>query len=170
MYDPWTYLDNEIELAMNKYHNMVYRIAMNQVKNQHDADDIFQEVFVRYITAIGREQLNKKTFESEEHKKAWLIRVTLNCCNSFLTSAWSRKIVPLKEDIPFETKEEGDVFEAVMKLPLKYRTVIHLFYYEDLPVAEISQLLDRKESTVREQLTRARRLLKKSLKGDYDYV
>lgn len=161
--------EERIDYIIDRYKDMVYRIAMNQLKNQADADDIFQEVFLKYITYIGK---NKDTpsFQNEEHEKAWLIRVTLNCAKSHFKTSWNQKVIPLTNDIPIENKEELELYLVVLKLPIKYRTVIHLYYYEDYSVSEISHLLDRKESTIREQLTRARRLLKKYLKGEYDYV
>lgn len=161
--------EQQVDYIVDKYKNMVYRIALNQVKNPADAEDIFQEVFLRYITYIGKAS-EYHPFQNEEHEKAWLIRVTLNCSKSHLSSSWNKKIIPLTEDIPITNKEDCELYQVVLKLPVKYRTVIHLYYYEDYSVTQISKMLERKESTVREQLTRGRRLLKKYLKGDYDYV
>ncbi len=169
MYDPTQDINAKIDYVVDRYKNMVYRIAMNQVKNQADADDVFQEVFLKYITYVGKAG-SKEPFASKEHEKAWLIRVTLNVCISHLKNAWNKKVIPLTEDIPIRDKEDRELYQVVLKLPQKYRTVIHLFYYEDMSVRDISNLLEIKESTIREQLTRARRLLKKYLKGDYDYV
>lgn len=107
-------------------------------------------------------------FETEEHRKAWLIRVTINCCKKMWTSSWIKKIVPLDETIVFEMKEETNLYYELQKLPMKYRAVIHLFYYEDLSIEEISKALNQKPSTIRTQLTRARYKLKKILKEDYD--
>ncbi|WP_340162554.1 RNA polymerase sigma factor [Ruminiclostridium sufflavum] len=144
---------------MKKYADMVYRLAFAQVRSKSDADDIFQEVFLRYVR-------KKLVFESEEHRKAWLIRVTVNCTKKHWSSAWHRRTVPLEDSYPFETNEETGVNEAVWKLAPKYRSVIHLFYYEGYSVAEISSILDVRESTVRTQLTRARAKLSEMLKGD----
>jgi RNA polymerase sigma-70 factor (ECF subfamily) len=143
---------------------MVYRLAFAHTKNRGSADDIFQDVFLRYIS-------KPRTFESEEHRKAWLIRVTINCCNSMWSRSqtWLKKTEPLTDTIPFETKEESNLFEVIMTLPLKYRTVIHLFYYEDFSVKQISEVIRAKESTIRTWLTRARTALKEKLKEDYFY-
>ncbi len=149
--------------VINKYSNMVYRLSFSQTKNISDADDIFQEVFLRYIKY-------NKTFESEEHLKAWLIRVTINCCKKLWHSAWFKRTTSLEDSFTFEIKEENDINYALCKLPVNYRTVIHLFYYEELSVREISEILNIKESTIRTRLTRARQSLKEILKGDYDYV
>lgn len=163
------YVDQKIDYVIEKYKNMVYRIAINQVKNQADAEDIFQDVFLKYITYISTAP-NLNPFANTDHEKAWLIRVTINCCKSHLGSSWNKKVVPLTEDVRFHNQHDCELLQVVLKLPHKYRTVIHLYYYEDLSVAEISKLIDVKENTVREQLTRARRLLEKYLKGDFDHV
>jgi RNA polymerase sigma-70 factor (ECF subfamily) len=138
---------------------MVYRLALAQMKSKHDAEDVLQDVFIRYIS-------KPRVFESEEHRKAWLIRVTINRSKSLL-SAWFRKNEPLDENIVFETAEQSDLFEYLTLLPQKYRSVIHLFYSEDLSVKEISEILNAKESTVRAWLTRARSILRKKLKGGF---
>jgi RNA polymerase sigma-70 factor (ECF subfamily) len=149
--------DDCIDEVIEKYSNMVYRLALAQMRTKHDAEDIFQEVFLRYIT-------KPRTFASEEHRKAWLIRVTVNRCRS-LWSAWFRKSEQLDEVIIFEKNDENDLFEYLALLPPKYRPVIHLFYYEEMSVRQISEILEAKESTVRTWLTRARAMLGDKLKG-----
>ena len=112
-------------------------------------------------------------FQSEEHIKAWLIRVTLNCSKSIFTTSWHKKTVPLseREDMPvFDTNEKSDVYYAVAELPQKYRAVIHLFYYEDMSVEQISKYLKANPSTVKSQLSRGRKMLGEKLKGGYDFV
>jgi RNA polymerase sigma-70 factor (ECF subfamily) len=153
--------DDHIDDVLLKYSNMVYRLALSRTKNIHDAEDIMQEVFLRLVKKAP-------DFESDEHRKAWIIRVTVNCSSKLHTSAWFRRTVPLVEELKFETTERSEVYYAVMELPLKYRTVIHLFYYEDLSIAQISGTLSVKESTVKSQLLRARQLLKVRLKGEFD--
>lgn len=153
--------DDCAEKVIKYYADMVYRLAFARTGTKCDADEVFQEVFMRYIK-------KQPVFENEEHRKAWLIRVTINCSNKLWNSAWKRKIEPLAETIPFEAKEDIDLYNELQQLPKKYREVIHLFYYEDMSLDEISQALNRKNSTVRTQLTRARALLKNMLKEDYD--
>lgn len=153
--------EDQIDYVLTKYSNMVYRLALSRTRNIADAEDILQEVFLRLIH-------KKPEFESEEHRKAWLIRVTVNCSSKLLTSAWFRRTVPLEEELKFETKEKNDVYYAVMELPLKYRTVIHLYHYEDMSISQISEVLNIKESTIKSQLLRARQLLKTKLKGEFD--
>lgn len=140
---------------------MVYRIAYAKMRTKHDADDIFQEVFVRYIT-------NKKPFTCEEHRKAWLIQVTVNCCKKTLSSSWFTKTRPLAEtDAAFDMQiEETALYEALMKLPPKYCIVIYLFYYEDMPIEKIASALKKAPGNIRVQLTRARKMLKNYLKGE----
>ncbi len=146
-----------------KYFNTVYRLALNQMKDKHLAEDVTQDVFLKYINM-------DKEFESEEHVKAWLIRVTVNMCKNIFNAAWYRKSAPLEEDVAYEEKDDmSDVYSAVTGLPKKYKAVIHLFYYEDMSIADIASCLGEKESTIKSQLHRAREILKKTLKGGCDY-
>ncbi len=153
--------------AMRKYIPMVYAIALERLKNAADAEDITQEVFIRYFKA-------DKTFESEEHRRFFLIRVAVNCSNSFAKSSWHRHrtlcdpddILGLSENHETDNERKRAVLEAVMKLPDKYRTAVHLFYFEDLSIAEIAEVTGEKESTVKSHLSRAREKLKKLLKDE----
>lgn len=150
------------EKVIRYYSDMVYRLAFVRTGTKHDADDVFQEVFLRYVK-------KNPVFVEEEHRKAWLIRVTINCSNNFWSSLWNKKTQELNNEILFETKENINLYSELQQLPLKYREVIHLFYYEDMSLEEISIALNRKNSTVRTQLTRARAMLKNFMKED-DYV
>ncbi|MBR1931151.1 MAG: sigma-70 family RNA polymerase sigma factor [Lachnospiraceae bacterium] len=140
---------------------MVYRMAYSLLKDRYDAEDIHQEVFMNYLKRRPR-------FESDEHAKAWFLRVTINACKNVLKTAWRKRVVSLGEtDLDrLEVSEEGagealdDIAAMVKRLPQKYRIVIHLFYYEELSVLEIAEILHAKPSTVRTQLTRARAKLK----------
>lgn len=151
------------EAIFDRYGDMVYRLAFVRTKSRYDADDILQDVFVRYLRYAP-------VFEDEEHCKAWLIRTTINRTNSLLSSAWFRRTTPLDDALRTEMQEKSDVYYAVLKLSPKYRTVIHLYYYEDYSTAEIAQILSQKESTVRSQLHRARAVLREELKGVYNDV
>lgn len=150
------------EEIIKQYSDMVYRLAFARVGTKHDADEVFQEVFLRFIK-------KKPVFHEQEHCKAWFIRVTINCSKSFRSNWWFKNVQPVDDDIVFETKEDVDLYNELQKLPHKYREVIHLFYYEDMSIEEISKALDRKNSTVRTQLTRARAVLKSFIKEE-DYV
>lgn len=149
------------ENVIRFYADMVYCLAFARTGTKCDADEVFQEVFMRYIK-------KQPVFENEEHRKAWLIRVTINCSKKLWNSAWKRKTGPLTETILFETEDDTDLYNELQQLPPKYREVIHLFYYEDMSLEEISRILNRKNATVRTQLTRARALLKNILKEDCD--
>ena len=167
-----------LQQKIDKYSDMLYRIAFIQLKNSQDAEDVVQETFYQFIKG-------RKEFETEEHEKAWLIKVTLNGCRKVWRSAWYRH----REDLPeqelhggLETEADSsmesavlqkerrrEIMEAVMKLPGKYREVIHLFYYQQMSIKEIALVTERKESTVTSQLTRGREMLKKNLKEEYRY-
>lgn len=147
-----------IDEIVDKYSNTVYRLAFSRTKNLYDAQDIVQEVFMKFMVL-------DKNFENEEHLKSWLLRVTINASKNLLTNAWFRKTTTLEDNMVTYIKEESEVYKYVFKLPIKYRTVIHLFYYEDLKTAEIAKLLELNENTVRSQLARGRVILKKEMKG-----
>jgi RNA polymerase sigma-70 factor (ECF subfamily) len=149
----------ELEQIMEMYGKTVYRLAYSQTRSKTDAEDIFQDVFLRYFR-------KRPEFDSEEHRKAWLLRVTLNQSKSLFRSAWFRHTVPLEDQMVFDEPEERELDEALAQMKSGERKLLHLFYYEGLSVREIGQLLNRKESTVRTQLTRARRHLAEIMKGE----
>lgn len=152
-------------MLIEKYSPMVYRMAYSMVKNTQDAEDIHQEVFVKYLA-------KRPEFEGEEHAKAWFLRVTINLTKNLWKTAWRQKVVSLRDverDQTEAQQEEDKLIEIVKQLPQKYRTVVHLFYYEEYSLEEIADLLKAKPSTVRTRLTRARQKLKELLKED-EYV
>ena len=156
-------LDADAAQVIEYYSDMVYRLAFARTGTKHDAEDVYEEVFLRFLK-------KKPEFESEEHRKAWFLRVTVNCSNTFLSSIWQKRTEGLSEEISFTEKEHQDLHQELQRLPMKYRSVIHLFYYEELSVEEIGRILNRKPATVRTQLTRARELLRGMLKEeDYDF-
>ena len=150
---------------IEKYFNMVYKLALATTKDVHHAEDVTSDVFLKFMQT-------EKPFESEEHIKAWLLRVTVNTSKSIFSSSWFQKTAPLEETLLAAEIPEGEseVYLAVMNLPAKYRTVIHLFYYEELSIIEISKTLGLNESTVKSQLSRGRALLKEALKGESTLV
>ena len=155
------------EEVIRRNSDTVYRLAYSLVRTRADADDIYQEVFLRYV---------RKTpvFDSAEHERAWFMRVTVNCCKNFWKSPWTQRRSAYEGDA-LEVELSGDgisgeavdedwlLIETVKQLPEKYRVVIHLFYYEELSVEEIGKITKSKASTVRTRLTRARRELKNLL-------
>lgn len=151
-----------IEQLIVEYGDMVYRLAISRVKNKEEAEDIFQEVFLKVYEKMPE-------FVSKENEKYWIIRVTINLSKNLLTTAWHRKVSPLEEDVHFEEQEVSDVYFEVLKLPLKYRTIIQLFYYEDLSIEEISEIMKINSNTVKTRLRRAREKLKIRLEGGFEY-
>lgn len=147
----------DINEIFEEHSDMVYRLAFARVKNCYDADDILQEVFLRFL------KVKEKTI-SKEHTKALLIRITINCSKSMLSSPFKTRFATLSEEIPY-TDGTKDTLDAVLRLPLKYRTVIHLYYYCGYKVEEIAEILSTKPSTVKSQLKRAREKLKSELEG-----
>lgn len=148
----------EFDAALAQYGDTVYRLAFAYTRNRADADDVFQEVFLRYFRRAP-------AFETEEHRKAWLLRVTINRAKSCL-SKMPHEPQETADAAPFSAPESLELHEALLRLAPKYRTVIHLFYYEGYTAEEIGALLHRKPSTVRTQLTRARSRLADLLRDE----
>ncbi|MBP3352470.1 MAG: RNA polymerase sigma factor [Lachnospiraceae bacterium] len=159
----------QVSEMINRNSDMVYRLAFSMVKSVQDAEDVHQEVFIRYIRT-------NPLFESREHERAWFIRVTTNLCKNLWKSAWRQKMVSMDS---LEETQEGNAYvqqslneeeellvETVKRLPFKYRVVVHLFYYEEMSLEEIAKALNLKSSNVRTRLTRARKMLREWLKED----
>lgn len=159
----------ELERIYRSHYLMVYRLALAKCGGStENAKDVFGEVFFQLL-----KYLNKgRTFNDSNHEKAWLIRVTVNCSKVILrtyNTGNSSEISP-EQFYSMVDAEPGEVYEAVMELPEKYRIVIHLFYYEDYSIKEIAAILKLKENTVKSQLSRARKMLKAELQeGGQNY-
>ena len=138
---------------------MLLRLACTRLDSPADAEDTVQEVFLRLHRAAPQ-------FRNEEHRKAWLLRVTVNCAKTLLHSPWRRRTAPWEDLYTCQDPEESAVCEALDHLDPKYRAVVHLHYYEGYSTEEIAGLLHRQPSTVRAQLTRARRKLAELLKEE----
>ena len=149
-----------IDEMFSLYSDMVYRIAISMMKSKTNADDIYQDVFYKYFK-------KQRKFESEEHRKYWIIKTTINTCKKYWSSSWFKKTIPLGDNFVYEQKEENLLQDEINKLPSKYKIVIQLFYFEDMSINEISKSLNIKEGTIRMQLTRGRRILKENLGGDF---
>ncbi len=146
------------EEAVLRFGNLVWRLALARMANVADAEDVYQEVFLRYFR-------HEDEFESDEHRRAWLIRCTVNRAKSALLSLHRRRILPLETAVEIGVEPENrEVYTAVLALPPKYRTVIHLHYFEGMTVAEIADTLGCAEGTVKAQLHRARTQLKEALR------
>lgn len=149
---------SELEEVMGRYQTMVFRLAYSYTRSRSDAQDLCQEVFLRYFCS-------RPPFASEEHRRAWLLRVTVNRCKTHLTSWWVRRTVPLDDRIPMPEPEPLALDEALRQLAEKDRLVIHLFYYEECSTREIARMMRTTEGAVRTRLTRARQRLGKILEG-----
>lgn len=150
--------------AYEKYADRVFAAAFAVCRDRADADDVTQDTFMRYLT-------HGQDFRSEEHVKAWLLRVAVNRARDMVRSFWRRSRAPWEEtmaQLPFAEPADRGLFAAVMALPERYRTAIHLFYYEDMSVAEIAGLLSVREGTVKSRLSRGRKLLKNELMEEWD--
>ena len=183
----------DVDAAVRGFADTVYRLAVINTNTVADAEDAFQEVFVRLVK-------NKDKIESKEHLKAWLIRVTINECRRITGSSWKKNVTLASSDADDEDldtpldiavytedgsggvssggnpengvldevireEEAGSIMEAVQKLPEKYREVVHLYYYEEMKIPEIAQTLETNDSTVKTRLKRAREALSQLLKG-----
>lgn len=153
--------EEEANRAVDLYGDTVRRICMIHLKNKADTEDIFQNVFLKYV-------LRTAPFDSPEHEKAWIIRVTANACRDLLRSFFRSRTVSL--DVLIETPREmpedhSDILEAVLALPEKYKDPIYLHYYEGYTAEEIGRILGKNTNTVYTLLTRARQMLKTRLEG-----
>lgn len=168
------------ENRIRAYSDMVYRIAFARAGTKEDADDIYQEVFLRYIRKAPE-------FRDEEHAKAWFIKVALNCSRKFLGGTVRKRevsgewVAETEMDLPgngergssqtpeehfFVDESKAELYRELQKLSADARLLLHLYYFEELKTAEIAKLMHRKESTVRVQLTRAREKLKAQLEEE----
>lgn len=157
----------DTEEAIEKYTRTVYGITLSHTPSKSDADDAYQETFLAYHRC-GRK------WQSEEQRKAWLIRTAINMCRRITLNPWRKRTAPLEnadgmgEQFRYETAEQNEIYAALKKLPGRYRTVIWLYYFEELPAKDIASLTGAAENTVRSQLARGRDILKKILEREVD--
>lgn len=152
------------EALVETYQNNLYAAAFSVCRSAEDAEDAVQDTFLKYHT------MNKQ-FESEQHIKAWLLRVAINQAKNLAGSFWRRNSAPLEdyiETLSFQAPGDRGLLEAVMALPEKYRVVIHLFYYEDYSVRDIAGILHLAENAVKTRLSRGRKLLKDTLQEEWN--
>lgn len=158
MADLW----NDPAALARRYAPAVFRLAYAKTGCRTDAEDIMQEVFLRLVKA-------GPVFDSEDHAKAWLLKVASRCASDLFRQPWRRQEEPLDEDLPApERADLGSVTQAVLALPARYRIPIHLYYYEEYSVAEIARITGKREGTVKSLLFRARKLLKAELGEEED--
>lgn len=152
------------ESIFKTYGDRLFAVAYAVCQNREDAEDAMQDTLIRYNGV-------KKEFESEDHIKAWLLRVAINRAKDIRASFWRKKRADWEETmaaLPFEDPADSRLFQAVMGLDEKYRVVVQLFYYEDYEVSEIAGILNCPSGTVKSRLSRARALLKQALKEEWN--
>ena len=146
---------------LDKYGDMVLRIAYTYLKNRADAEDIVQDVFLRIID-------KKPSFNDENHEKSWLIRATINMCKNKVNMFWNKNKCSIDDVQEFAVSDkyntDTSVFQAVMALGEKYRVVVYMYYYEGYSTPEIANVIGKSETTIRSLLHRARNKLKDMLK------
>lgn len=155
-------INQRAEALLTQYGSSILRLAYSYLNNMDDAEEILQDTLIQYLKTAP-------VLEQEAHEKAWLFRVAGNLSKNRIAYNKVRSTDELKESLAAEQREDlSFVWEAVKDLPVKYREVIHLFYYEGLSTAEIAAILEQKESTVRSHLMRGREKLRSILKEGYD--
>lgn len=158
-------LQNDRDRIVEVYADTVWCVAISRTGREEAAQEVFQEVFLRYFE-------KERSFENDEHRKAWLIRTTIICCRRYLSSYYRNYTLPLDEAEEMSDREIGEtqaLYDALLHLPAKYRTPIVLYYLEELPTEKCLQILKLKPDAFRKRLSRGRMLLKKILKGE-DYL
>ena len=151
-----------LEQAMEEHGKSVFAAACSILKNREDAEDVVQDTFLRFYTG-------KKEFESDDHLRAWLLRVAVNRSKDLLRSTHRQRELPFEEspvEFAFPSEESRELFRAVTDLPEVYRIVVHLYYYEDYPVKEIARILRLPQAAVKTRLFRGRQLLRKALEEE----
>lgn len=148
--------------VVQRYADRLYRMAFSYCRNRPDAEDAVQEVFLRFLR-------RPPDCTDEEQLRRWLLKVTANVCRDMLRSPFRCRCCPLEEAAEPATlmEEESSLLSAVLRLPAKYRGIVHLYYYEDYSVAEVARIVGISESAVRMRLLRARRKLKEELEGEW---
>lgn len=146
--------DIDAEITVKTYSNMLFKLCFTILRNNEDAKDAVSEVFLKYL-------LQNKAFENEEHKKAWLIRVATNISKNMLKASKIRSHISFEEVSDYcKSDEEKETFFEMLKLPEKYRIVLHLYYAEGYKTAEIGKMLHISSGAVRKRLQYGREKLK----------
>ena len=153
--------ESEARRLVDSYADMIVRIGCNYLKERFDAEDVCQEVFLSFLS-------ENRSFESETHEKAWIIRTTINICKNHLKCAFIRHTVPLEtaEEMPASAEQALEFPEAMKSLPENYRITLYLHYFEGYSVKEIASILGKRENTVSAWLSRGRKKLKHILSED----
>ena len=155
--------EHELKRALEAHGSAVRRVCFIHLKNRTDVEDVFQEIFLKYI-------LYERSFENDSHERAWLLRVAINQCKDLLKSYFRKRVTSLEDadNASFSLKDEDkELLDAILHLPEKYRDVIYLHYYEGYTAVEIAKMLGKRENTVYTWLTRARAKLKEMFGGEF---
>lgn len=171
--EPIQNMNLELERLIDEYGNQVLKVAHMYLKDKHRAEDAFQEVFIKVYK-------NFHTFKGQSSEKTWIISITANVCKDILKNSWLKKVILMdyKEDVDTSYSVDNEVIQSlqykelyveVMKLPLKYKEPLILYYYQEMSTVEISQALDLPEGTVRTRLHRGRELLKQKISGRIEF-
>lgn len=149
------------ELLFQNFGDMIFRYCSLHTKNMQDAQDVYQEVFLRLYQ-------KKPIFKDEEHAKAWLLRVSMNLCKSYHRTSFLHPFVEFDEKLHVPYKKEGEptILYSLRKLPSKYRSVLYLYYFEGYSCKEIAELLHRPDATIRTWLSRGKLQLEEILRED----
>lgn len=152
--------NDDVSIAIEKHADMVRRICFLYLENNADVEDVFQEVFLKYF-------LNIDKLQSEEHKKAWLCKVTFNKCKDLCKSNWRKKTVSIDQvDIPcYDSPEQNQLIKAILQLPFEHKQIIYLHYYEGFSIPEIAETMKKNINTIYTKLRCAKKLLKQEV-GD----
>ncbi len=151
-------VEADAKALFDAYADMVYRLALVRTRSRADAEDVLQSVFLRYLR-------KPVEFNDKDHAKAWMLRTTIHCSITLLTSAFRRRTVPERDMAVPMPERDDEVYKAVLDLPGQYRTAVHLYYYEGYRIEEIAKMMGSRESTVKSWLFRARAQLHDKLKG-----
>ena len=154
-------MTKDLDKICEKYGDRLYAAAFNICRQQQDAEDAVQDALLAYYRT-------DKEFETEEHIKAWLLRVTINAAKSTKRLFWNRNRTSYEEymdSLIFEEPSDRILMDEVLALPEKYRIVIHLFYFEEYKTREIAEILKLSENTVKTRLSNGRKILKTKLEG-----
>ncbi|MFI3260338.1 MAG: sigma-70 family RNA polymerase sigma factor [bacterium] len=148
--------ETKFEDVYERNASTVYRVCFMYVKNKHDAEDLTQNTFIKYMKY-------DPSFESLSHEKSWFIVVASNTCKNHFKAWWNKNTMSLAEEYIGSSEDNNDILEIVLKLPNRYKKIVYLFYYEGYTTKEISTILGINESTIRTQLSKARSLLKSKI-------
>ncbi|MFD0050938.1 sigma-70 family RNA polymerase sigma factor [Actinomycetes bacterium NPDC127524] len=176
MLDVFEHADSDelIDEIMKRYGQDILQLAFSYVNSKEVAEDLTQDIFIKCYKSLH-------TYNRKSKLRTWLWRIAINTCKDYLKSWYNRRVLVLEEE-PLKMSTKNDVVEdaviqkdedsrlvyEVMRLPVEYREVVYLYYYEELPIKEISVLIDTKENTVKTRLRKAKKLLKEGIEDQYD--